>query len=398
MKAAQLIIVDDASAPIGRTQRLFAALMGCVLMTSSVLQGTGGYRLTFKRGVAHAVRIFVSDAFKQEAPALTLVVRQACACRESWRAVTLADARKKEGWSWGIILRGTTEDLPAGNARRCKKLLSLTGDEFVAWATQSFARIVADINAFAQNWKQRLGLWQKPRPGQPVTVATDCSGYGSELLALRLLGLQASVKSVMACESSKSKQALHRAMSELCGIDTSQCKYYSDIFLRLNDDAPRADLYTAGYPCPSYSRLGKRKGTAERRGMVTLQGLLYVSAQRPRAILLEQVAARQVWHFVLKILKLLEYEVKYAICNTRDFGIPQSRPRLYVVAVCKEALMKPLKFPEARSTKPRLHTFLDKENWGQNGCSCQSTSASSVIACGPKALCWTSDRLPNSNM
>ena len=52
-----------------------------------------------------------------------------------------------------------------------------------------------------------------------------------------------------------------------------------------------------------------------RRGMVTLHGLHYVSAQRPRVILLEQVAAmldrnhRQVWQFLLKILRLLEYEV-----------------------------------------------------------------------------------------
>ena len=52
------------------------------------------------------------------------------------------------------------------------------------------------------------------------------------------------------------------------------------------------------------------------------------------------------------------------ICNTRDFGIPQSRPCLYVAAVCKETLTKPLKLPDPRRTQPRLHTFLDKENRG----------------------------------
>ena len=142
--------MDDSAAPVGRTQRLFAALMGCVLMTLSVLRGTGGYRLTFKRGVTHAVRIFLSDAFQQEAPALTLVLvlRQACACREGWRAVTLEDARKKQGWSWGIVLRGQAENLPAGNVRRCRKLLSLTGDEFVAWATQAFVR--SDLGAWVK--------------------------------------------------------------------------------------------------------------------------------------------------------------------------------------------------------------------------------------------------------
>ena len=135
--------------------------------------------------------------------------------------------------------------------------------------------VVRDINALAKTWKERLGLWRKPKAGQALTVASDCSGYGSELLALRLLGLQAFAKPVMVCESDKSKVTLHRAMSELCDFDTRECTYYSDIFARCNENAPRADLYTAGYPCPSYSRLGKRQGTGERRGLVTLQGLLY---------------------------------------------------------------------------------------------------------------------------
>ena len=60
----------------------------------------------------------------------------------------------------------------------------------------------------------------------------------------------------------------------------------------------------------------------------------------------------------------MDYDVKFQICNTRQFGIPHSRPRVYVLAVTKESLAKPLGLPEARQTHPRLHTFLDKESRG----------------------------------
>lgn len=105
--------------------------------------------------------------------------------------------------------------------------------------------------------------------------------------------------------------------------------------------------------------------------MVTLAGVHYIASVRPRSLLLEQVDSimdrnhQHVWNFVLKILRLLDYDVAYAKMNTRYFGIPQSRPRAYLIAVCKECLVQPLVMPEPRSNHPDLHTFLDKEIMGE---------------------------------
>lgn len=229
--------------------------------------------------------------------------------------------------------------------------------------------IVAEINRLAETWQTRLGLWKPSRSNRTFTLGSDCAGYGSELLALRLLGLQARVKLLMLCEDSPSKRALHKVMVEKCGFNDSECKCFDDIFLRRNDDeeTPVVDLYVAGYPCPAFSRAGKRKGCGDKRGVITLQGLHYVASKRPRALLLEQVSAlmdkthRHLWQFLLKILRLLEYEVVYSKLNTRYMGIPQSRERLYVLAVCRESLRHQLTVPENRSSHPDLHTFLDKD-------------------------------------
>ena len=122
---------------LGRTHRLIASLFGCVLLSGTVLLDKGGYKLCFKLGLEQKVRVFLTEDFKREAPALTMVLREACGRGRGWKAVTFAEARAKQGWSWGLVLRGKTENIVAAQAR-CKKLLCLTGEELVTWATREF--------------------------------------------------------------------------------------------------------------------------------------------------------------------------------------------------------------------------------------------------------------------
>ena len=135
MREAKLLVVDHVQA-MTRTQRLLSAVMGCVVLSASILRGAGGVKLTFHAGVEQRVRLFLTDAFKRENAALTLVVREAVARRLGWTAVTSEEARRKDGWKWGLTLKGNNENL--GATSRCKKILQLTGDEFVQWATQNF--------------------------------------------------------------------------------------------------------------------------------------------------------------------------------------------------------------------------------------------------------------------
>ena len=93
--------------------------------------------MCFNEGVAKNVRIFLTDVFKAEAPGLTLVIREACSRGRGWKAVTSEEARRKDGWKWGLVLRGKTEHMAAAPSR-CKHLLCLTGDEFVTWAAREF--------------------------------------------------------------------------------------------------------------------------------------------------------------------------------------------------------------------------------------------------------------------
>lgn len=229
---------------------------------------------------------------------------------------------------------------------------------------------VSAINGLAKTWKARLGPWSPTDTSGKIRCASDCSGYGSDLIALRLFGLQKRVDSVMTCESCGKKMMLHDAVAAACGIRTNETVHYADICERDNASAPRADLYTAGYPCPSYSTLGQKRGVLDDRGFVSLQGLMYIAERRPRVIVLEQVAAilqkkhKKIFQFIQKILKELDYRFEYHVLNTKQFTIPQSRSRMYLIAVARESLIHELSFPPARSKHADLHVFLDKNNVG----------------------------------
>ena len=121
---------------VSRVHKVFAALMGCVLLPSSVLSGKPGFKLSFKNGLEEKVRVFATEGFKAEWPGLTLVIREAISKNRGWKAVTFEEATKKDGFKWGLVLRGVRD--PQHAPSRCKRLLFLTGNEFVSWATRQF--------------------------------------------------------------------------------------------------------------------------------------------------------------------------------------------------------------------------------------------------------------------
>lgn len=139
LREARLIVVPDIN-NVQKKYRAMAALMGRTILSGPVLDGHGGAKLVYTAGFKCAAFVFVSDAFKRAEPGLTLILRLACAkaaneSRNGWQAKTLEEACKKTSQKKQLVLKGKHEAIP-GN--RPKQVLSLTGDEFVAWATKTY--------------------------------------------------------------------------------------------------------------------------------------------------------------------------------------------------------------------------------------------------------------------
>lgn len=107
---------------------------------------------------------------------------------------------------------------------------------------------------------------------------------------------------------------------------------------------PEFDALVAGWPCQSFSRAGLywngTKGFADpTRGTLFFNIATIVACHRPQVVFLENVrnlAAHddgKTIRIVEKTLKDLGYKVKYQIFNAKHFGVPQSRSRIYIVAI-----------------------------------------------------------------
>ncbi|NJM21675.1 MAG: DNA cytosine methyltransferase [Richelia sp. RM2_1_2] len=103
------------------------------------------------------------------------------------------------------------------------------------------------------------------------------------------------------------------------------------------------DLLCGGPPCQSFSLIGKRGSLVDERGLLLFQMVRYAQAFMPKVVLLEQVKGllsapclNNIKGGVLKNLvysfQELGYTVSYEVLRAADFGVPQIRDRLFLVA------------------------------------------------------------------
>ena len=103
------------------------------------------------------------------------------------------------------------------------------------------------------------------------------------------------------------------------------------------DSIPNHDLLTAGFPCQSFSNAGKRKGFKENRGTLFFEIARIASVKRPALLLLENVKGLlnhdkgRTFAKILQTLDELGYDVEWQMLNSKHFGVPQNRERVFIV-------------------------------------------------------------------
>jgi DNA (cytosine-5)-methyltransferase 1 len=103
------------------------------------------------------------------------------------------------------------------------------------------------------------------------------------------------------------------------------------------DKIPDIDLLCGGFPCQSFSVAGKRKGTEEYRGTLFAQIVRVASAKRPQLLLLENVKGLlssddgRDFAKILRALGNMGYLLEWQVLNSKYFGVPQNRERVFIV-------------------------------------------------------------------
>lgn len=117
----------------------------------------------------------------------------------------------------------------------------------------------------------------------------------------------------------------------------SNHKNYGDATKIKAEDLPDFDMLCAGFPCQSFSIAGKRKGFQDTRGTLFYEICRIAQAKRPRLLFLENVKGLlshdrgRTFAAILVSLDELGYDVEWQVLNSKDFGVPQNRERVFIV-------------------------------------------------------------------
>lgn len=118
--------------------------------------------------------------------------------------------------------------------------------------------------------------------------------------------------------------------------DTKGEMYFEDARNICSDDLPDIDLICAGFPCQSFSLAGKQRGFDDTRGTLFFEVARVAAAKRPALLYLENVQNLLLhdkeWTFetILEVLDDIGYDVSWTVLNSANFGVPQSRNRVFI--------------------------------------------------------------------
>lgn len=129
-----------------------------------------------------------------------------------------------------------------------------------------------------------------------------------------------------------------RANTAYCAIYDTEGAYFCDDARKIDPKRmPDFDLICAGFPCQSFSVAGKRRGFSDMRGTLIFEVARIVGEKRPAFLLLENVPGLlshdggRTFETILGAFADLGYTLEWCVHNSKFFGVPQSRKRLYIV-------------------------------------------------------------------
>ena len=168
-----------------------------------------------------------------------------------------------------------------------------------------------------------------------------CSGIGAGRLGLELLGLTCVAHSEINPDSDYTYQLFYNDDRNL-----------GDLTVLNMEQIPESDILIAGFPCQTFSIVGKRAGFEDDRGQI-IYYLKNILKQKNIPYFIFENVKGLVNHdggrtltAIIELLNNAGYEVAYKVLNSVDYGVPQLRERIYFVGIRKDLYTKPFKFPQ----------------------------------------------------
>lgn len=156
----------------------------------------------------------------------------------------------------------------------------------------------------------------------------------------------------------------HVKASYFANHDIDESRWHSDIReFDAKSFRGKVDLLVGGSPCQSFSMVGSRGGLEDDRGDLFFEFIRILEEVQPKAYIFENVRGvlshddGKSWRRMESALRLAGYSIRAEVLNSKDFGIPQNRSRLFVVGFKNKSLK--FEFPQAQSLMTTMQDFLE---------------------------------------
>lgn len=127
---------------------------------------------------------------------------------------------------------------------------------------------------------------------------------------------------------------------------------FGDITAIDEKNIPHHDILLAGFPCQAFSLAGKKRGFEDTRGTLFFDVARIVNYHKPKVVFCENVKnlvnhdRGKTFKIINQTLQDLGYTVFHNVLNSKDFGVPQNRERIYIVAFREDIAPNTFRFPE----------------------------------------------------
>ncbi len=182
-----------------------------------------------------------------------------------------------------------------------------------------------------------------------------CAGIGGGRIALENLGM----KCIGFSEIDKNAEKTYKAFF---GQDEAN---YGDLIKINSNNLPYFDLMIAGFPCQTFSIIGKRQGMKDDRGQIIYSLIDIMKTKNLKYFILENVKGLlnhndgSSMKVILDALDKTGYKVFWKLTSSLYHGVPQMRERIYFVGIRKDLVKdeSTFKFPK-EIKKPELNKYL----------------------------------------
>ena len=194
-------------------------------------------------------------------------------------------------------------------------------------------------------------------PNKTIKVATMFSGIGAIEYAFRRLNI--GTKIIFASDIDPFVK-----QSYLANYIVDENNWYDDVEdIKGKKYLNKIDLLVGGSPCQSFSMVGKRKGLDDTRGTLFYDFARVIKESKPKVFIFENVKGLishdkgNTFSVIKSTFDELGYSYSYKVLNSKNYGVPQHRERLFVVGF-KDTKVD-FEFPSPVELEHTMQDFLE---------------------------------------